>query len=440
MSAALVTAPCGKIEGISENGIRKFLGIPYARAGRFEYPREVTQWEGTLSAVSFGSAPIQARAFKEYGESEFSRREFMEGVISEYSEDCLFLNEFAPENAEGCPVVIAVYGGGLFSGQSDEKVFSGEAFAKRGVILVTFNYRVNIFGFCAMKELEDETGKCGNYGYYDQHTAFMWVKHNISAFGGDPDRMSLIGHSAGASSVETQIKSPLNEGLFKGAVIQSSAGFATAMKTDKNREKAYALWRKVYDKSGAKSIEEFKTMPAKMLFDAYMAASGKNPIAFATAIYDENFTSEVKNKPCPVNIICSLTSEDVLPILFYIMMKKLAKSQKGHGETYFYYFKRQLPGDEYGAWHGAELQYIYGTLSRSWRPFTQEDYTLSKRMTDYICNFAAAGDPNGEGLERWDSFYKDGKAMVFDAGESGMKKLSSLKLIISGILRKFPEM
>ena len=136
MSAALVTAPCGKIEGISENGIRKFLGIPYARAGRFEYPREVTQWEGTLSAVSFGNAPIQARAYEEYGESEFS---LMEGVISEYSEDCLFLNVFAPENAEGCPVVIAVYGGGPFSGQSDEKVFNGEAFAKRGVILVTFN-------------------------------------------------------------------------------------------------------------------------------------------------------------------------------------------------------------------------------------------------------------------------------------------------------------
>ena len=123
-------------------------------------------------------------------------------------------------------------------GQNNSPECNGSFLAKHGIITVAMNYRVNIFGFIAMKELEDENGKSGNYGYYDQQAAIAWVQHNIQSFGGDVNNMTLIGQSAGATSCETQIKSPLNKGIFKQAIIQSSAGLANQRHIVHNTAKA----------------------------------------------------------------------------------------------------------------------------------------------------------------------------------------------------------
>lgn len=438
-----IQTPCGTLKGFCKDDICRYLGIRYATAGRFEYPQEVTAWEGIYEALAYGPAPIQLRAYSggmHNTSSSFYHREFMDGVHSEYSEDCLFLNIWTPRDAKNCPVMIVIYGGGLTSGQSNEAEFDGAAYAKRDVILVSFNYRVNIFGFCALPELKDSRGRTGNYGYYDQQMAFQWVLHNIRAFGGDPTRMTLIGQSAGATGVETQIKSPLNAGLFRGAIIQSSAGFTTKLKAKDNRARCYALWQKVYEKAGCDNIEQFKTMPAEQLFNAWYSLAKNNMIQYSTVVYDEDFSSPLKNKPCATDIICGFTAQDTMPIIFYALCRALAKSQSGTAVTYTYLFRRKLPGDNLGAWHSSDLRYVYGTLAGSWRPFTDEDYFLSATMTDYFANFAKTGNPNGEGLKQWQPYTREEhRFMVFDTGDCKMGKPNALRLLWETLFYKGPR-
>lgn len=433
MNTIQVTTPCGVVEGFKSDGISCFLGIPYAAAERFAYPREVTSWEGVFRAQQYGPAPIQERAYVSVDASDPKNHyahEFYQNIETTYSEDCLNLNIWAPEDAKNCPVLVIIYGGGLVSGQNHSGECNGEFLARRGIVTVAMNYRVNIFGFIAMKELEDENGKSGNYGYYDQQTAISWIRRNIQSFGGDPDNMTLIGQSAGAASCETQIKSPLNKGVFKQAIIQSSAGFSTYIKQKKDKSKEYEKWHKVYEKTGCKSIEEFKKLPAKAIYDAFAEASSMQPIGFVTSVYDENFTSEIKNQPCPVKIMCSLTSEDIFAFIFYIMCKYLVRSQSKNGlDTYAYYFRRQLPGDDKGAWHGSELPYLYGPLEDSWRPFGEEDYALRENMISYLINFMKTGDPNGGGLPEWTPYNQSKKFMVFDEKPPRMGKAEVGRLI-----------
>ena len=442
MNTVTIHTSCGTVEGISDGGVNKFLGIRYATAKRWEYPKEVTHWEGVYKAYTFGAAPIQKRSYMDANspKSHF-HHEFMEGVNSTYDENCLFLNIWTPEKGENCPVLVVLYGGGMVGGQSDEKALDGTEFAKRGVIVVTLNYRVNIFGFMAMETLEDESGRSGNYGLYDQRTAFQWVKHNISSFGGNPHKMTLIGQSAGAACTANQIKSPLNKGVFQGAIIQSSAGFTTVTKAKNNKEEVYKTWKAVYEQSGCKSVEEFKSLSTKQLFELWDEVSQGNFLPYAQIVKDGYFGTSDKNKPCNTNIICSLTSQDVMPILFYWLCKLLAKKQWRYAKTYCYLFKRQLPGDALGAWHGSDLWYTYGTLDRCWRPFEEEDRILSNTMMEYLCNFIKTGNPNGEGLVSWTPYEKTKKQfMIFDVGECCMKTPNLLRLLKDTLTYKGPRM
>lgn len=431
---------CGPVRGTNQDGVNRFLGIRYATSERFAYAEEVTCWDGIYDATAFGHAPIQMRTYPQYHQAEsHSEREFLKGVQVSYSEDCLFLNIWTPENAKDCPVLVVIYGGGNMTGHTDEKPLDGTEFAKRGIIVVTLNYRVNVFGLMAIPELETSDGKCGNFLYYDQHTAFNFIRHNIGSFGGDRENMTLIGQSAGAASCETQIKSPLNKGYFKNAIIQSSAGFATVLKGKENRKKMYELWGKVYAETNCKSVQELKNMPAEKLFDAYMRAAGANLLRYADFVYDENFTGASKNQPCNVNIICGMTSEDVMPLVLYIMMRLLAKRQYGNAKTYSYYFSRQLPGDDFGAWHSSDLWYTYGALDRCWRNFTAEDRALSNRMMDYFTNFIRTGDPNSEALPVWPAYQKhETRFMHFDAGACTAKKPSLVNIIRATLFMKIP--
>lgn len=423
--------PCGKILGEKEDGYERYLGIRYAKAKRFEVPEEIRNWEGTYEALRYGPAPIQESTYRpedpEDPKNHYAH-EFMRGVVCEYSEDCQYLNIWIPENAVKAPVLVVIYGGGLVSGMSQSLEFDGAEFAKRGIITVTLNYRVNVFGFMYLKDLVDENGRAGNYGYYDQQCAIEWVRHNIEAFGGDINNMSIIGQSAGAAAAEAQIKSPLNSGYFKQAIIQSSAGFTTVLKAKDNREAEDKKWREVYDACGAKSIDELKTMPAEKLYETYRKISAKHPIGFCNAVYDKDFASEEKNKPVNTKIMYSITSEDTMLAVFYYMGKGLSKSQSSINDTYAYYFCRKLPGDDKGAWHSSDLMYIYSTLNRSWRPFTREDYELSNRMISYLESFLKTGDPNHGDAEKWLPVNRSGKYMYFDVKEHGMKKIPILHL------------
>ncbi|MBQ2078821.1 MAG: carboxylesterase family protein [Erysipelotrichaceae bacterium] len=432
MARIIKRIPCGELAGESYEGINRYLGIKYAEAERFAYPKEITKWEGVYEATDFGPAPIQDSTYHKKDckdPANHYEHEFMLGVDPSYSEDCLYLNIWTPEKAEKAPVLIVIYGGGLVSGMSQSLEFDGDEFARRGIVTVTFNYRVNVFGFMYLDLLKDKNGKAGNYGYYDQQTAIEWVRHNIKALGGDVDNMTIIGQSAGAASAETQIKSPLNKGYFKQAIIQSSAGFSTVLKSKDNRTEENKKWNEVFLRSGVGDIGELKTMPAEKLYETFKEVSSKKPIAFCNAVYDDYFVGDFRNEPVDTKIMYSITSEDVMPFILNIVGAMLSKSQAKLTDTYAYYFCRRLPGDDLGAWHSSDLMYVYSTLSRSWRPFTKEDHELSKKMIGYLQAFIKTGNPNHQGAPEWKTYNGSKKYMSFDVEEIGMRKIPILHLL-----------
>ena len=210
----------GVLEGIEEDGVKKFLGVPFAQAPvgdlRWKAPQPLQAWEGVREAKAFSDDPMQPNIF---GDMQFRG--------PGRSEDCLYLNIWttAKTTADALPVLIYFNGGGLMAGSGSEPRYDGSSIAKEGVIGVTANYREGVFGFFAHPELtaaSDYKGS-GNYGFLDQVAAIKWVKENIAAFGGDPDRITIVGESAGSFSVSLLMCSPLSKDLIAGAMLSSGA-------------------------------------------------------------------------------------------------------------------------------------------------------------------------------------------------------------------------
>ena len=210
----------GILEGFEENGVKKFLGVPFAQAPvgdlRWKAPQPLQAWEGVRPAKAFGDDPMQPNVF---GDMQFRG--------PGRSEDCLYLNIWttASTTSDALPVLIYFNGGGLMAGSGSEPRYDGSSIAKEGVIGVTANYREGVFGFFAHPDLtaaSDYKGS-GNYGFLDQVAAIQWVKENIEAFGGDPDRITIVGESAGSFSVSLLMCSPLSKNLIAGAMLSSGA-------------------------------------------------------------------------------------------------------------------------------------------------------------------------------------------------------------------------
>ena len=205
--------------------ITVFKGIPYAAppvgALRWAPPQPVQAWEGVYQAYTFRDIPIQVEERHPFYSREFYR------CRKPMSEDCLYLNIWTPAETENdlLPVMLFIHGGGYKSGYSHEITFDGDALARQGVLLVTIEYRLGSFGYLAHKELRSENGCSGNYGLLDQIYALKWVRRNIRAFGGDPDKITIFGQSAGAMSVENLVVSPLSKGDMARAIMQSAGGY-----------------------------------------------------------------------------------------------------------------------------------------------------------------------------------------------------------------------
>ena len=215
-----VKTQCGVLLGFEEDGVKKFLGVPFAQPPvgdlRWKAPKPVLAWEGIREAKAFGDDPMQPNVF---GDMQFRG--------PGRSEDCLYLNIWttAKTTADALPVLIYFNGGGLMAGSGSEPRYDGSSIAKEGVIGVTANYREGVFGFFAHPELtaaSDYKGS-GNYGFLDQVAAIKWVKENIAAFGGNPDRITIVGESAGSFSVSLLMCSPLSKNLIAGAMLSSGA-------------------------------------------------------------------------------------------------------------------------------------------------------------------------------------------------------------------------
>ena len=424
--------PCGPITGCGCQwpGVAAYKGIRYATAGRWEYPTPVTRWEGTYQATAYGSACYQPRSFYDEAqvpEKAFYYNEFRRGEHYDYSEDCLFLNIWTPADAgpdAKLPVLFYIHGGGFTGGCGHEKHFDGPAWPTKGVVAVTVNYRLGPLGFLCLPELSAEAGHTGNYGLYDQLCALQWVHDNIAAFGGDPDRVTLMGQSAGAMSVQQLCLSPLTRGLAAGAVMSSGGGvgeeFAATPAPDH-----YAFWQAVMRRAGCADLAAFRALAPQALFAAWQqekAADGGRmrtaPVIDGRLIPREGMAAARRGDQLPVPYLMGSTSEDIVPPIVHRMAKGWCRLQADQGRpaAYAWFFDRRLPGDGNGAWHSSDLWYWFGTLDHCWRPMTAKDRLLSEQMVQYLTNFARTGDPNGGGLPRWEAVRK-GQSRVLRLGE-----------------------
>jgi para-nitrobenzyl esterase len=259
----------GVVEGIKMRGqsknVRVFRGIPYAAPPvgefRFREPQPVARWAGVLKARQFGprcmQAPVAGAAKPEFRSKEMS-------------EDCLYLNVWTPAaNAEAkLPVLVYFHGGGFVSGDGSEPRYDGANMASRGVIAVTVNYRLGVFGFLAPADAAKESpnGTTGNYGLLDQVAALRWVRENIAQFGGDPSQVTIAGNSAGSVAVSTHMISPVSRGLFARAIGESGGAFAPNRLW--TREQAVEAAAQFSTRVGAASLQQLRSLPARTLLMA----------------------------------------------------------------------------------------------------------------------------------------------------------------------------
>lgn len=441
--------PCGAIQGVAGRvkGTVAYKGIRYATAGRWEYPKIVTHWEGVYDATQYGKCSYQPRAFYDEAavpEKAFYYHEFREGEHYEYSEDCLFLNVFTPEKQEegkACPVIVYIHGGGYVGGCGHEKHFDGPVWPAKGVIAVTLNYRLGPLGFMCLPELEQEAGHTGNYGLFDQLTAIHWVRENIAAFGGDPEKITIMGQSAGAMSVQQLVLSPLTQGLVHRAVT-SSGGGVSSMMTPKTPKEYFPFWRSVMAQAGCENLEQFRKIPPERLFDAWQRAKKQekggamavSPVLDGILMVGKGSDLAKKQEFLQIPYLAGSTSEDMMPPMIYTMGRNWCAIQKKPSFSWF--FHRHLPGDDCGAWHSSDLWYWFGTLDNCWRPMEEQDRLLSEEMSGYLCNFAKMGDPNGPGLPVWEPTQKRKRSLRLGDGETQMGKASMVKLIRTMLTNK----
>ena len=439
----LINTPCGPVQGCAGRveGTAAYKGIRYATAGRWEYPKQVTAWEGVYDATRYGHCSYQPRAFydEELNQKKyFYYNEFRKGATYTYDEDCLFLNVFTPDTAkegDNLPVLVYIHGGGYTGGCGHEKHFDGPVWPQEGIIGVTLNYRLGPMGLVCLPQLQEEAGHTGNYALYDQMTAISWVRDNITAFGGDPENITIMGQSAGAMSVQLQCMSPLTKGLFQKAVLSSGCGMGTMMAT--SVEKSCEFWTQVMAMAGCETLEQFRALAPEKLFEVWQTAKKqlKGGMGATSPVEDGIFYIK-GSAPHDLPYMAGSTSHDMAPPILQSMTRKwIAAREK---PSYTWYFDRMLPGDDCGAWHSSDLWYWFGTLPNCWRPMEQKDYDLSHQMVRYLVNFCRTGNPNKSGtLPTWIASGK-GQSRVLILGEkdTAMGKPSMLKMIHTMLTNK----
>lgn len=261
-NAPRVSTVNGILKGTNESGIKVFKGVPFAAPPvgelRWKEPQPLTPWEGVRNADHFGPNAMQLNVF---GDMNFG--------TDSMSEDCLYLNIWTPSitGKEGYPVLVYFHGGGLVAGSGSEPRYAGERMARRGLVVITVNYRLGIFGFLAHSELSSESTyhASGNYGYLDQVAALKWIKENIEAFGGDPNRVTIAGESAGSISVSALMCSPLSKHLFAQAI--GSSGSLLGTLSPVSLVDAEKIGADFVEKNGFGSIAEMRAVSALKLLE-----------------------------------------------------------------------------------------------------------------------------------------------------------------------------
>ena len=388
-------------------------------------------WSGIYQARKFGSKCLQLGSepgsfyYKEF----YSHPEF---DVSQ-SEDCLYLNIWVPDHAENeqCPVALWIHGGAFSNGTGSELPFVGTEFVKRKVILVTINYRLGVFGFLChplITELNSAEEGCANYGLWDQVMALNWVYENIGAFGGNSKKITLFGQSAGAMSLQQLAETSAINNHCSGMILQSGGGYGSDFNRAPYLDDAYKVGENLMEKMGIPknlwkeseagkqqtyhqlyeiSAEELQKYAGKMIAESLKTWS---PLPFVPVI-DKDLLKE------DVDEMIEAKKFQKIPYILGANSQDMAASDKldktpdddmmhranvdfakiantcDDASAYVYYFKRQLPGDDAGAFHSAELWYIFGCFEYCWRPMTGADRALSDEMIDCWTNFMYTGNP-----------------------------------------------
>lgn len=471
----VVSISQGDLTGVynKDHSVKVYAGIPYAKAPigdlRFKEPQSPDSWEGVRECDEFGPMAMQSRSNPLYdslshilGWHDYQIK-FGDEYIEEMSEDCLYLNIFAPEDAgdEPLPVIFYIHGGSLTTGHPSYTEYRGEDLAKRGVIFVDFAYRLGVFGYYTADDLkaESENGTTGNYGLLDQIAALQWVYDNIEAFGGDPEKITIAGESAGASSVNALCVSPLTEGLFRYAIAESSGIVAyKPYHTFRSYDEALEQGDIVRDEFGVSSSKELRDIPADKLLTSSSVQSAMTIDGYAiveqpylTYEKGQNHEKALLNgfnaKEADAFLLgTKATSDNYVELLADALgpyaddMAKVVPADSPQRDQHFivdamgdakgalnisysalwfsyshyvwnnYLIAQNVPCYEYyftktnnilSNYHAGELPYAYGNLWRHSGLYDEEDYALSEIMQQYWVNFAKTGDPNGEGLPEW---------------------------------------
>ncbi|USQ93914.1 carboxylesterase/lipase family protein [Caulobacter sp. RL271] len=466
----IVRAPAGAVQGVKQDGLEIFRGIPYAAPpvgqGRWKPPAAAPAWPGVRDATAFGPACFQPppRPGSIYADP-----------LEAMSEDCLSLNIWTPAKARKAPVLVWIHGGSLISGASSEPMYDGVAVARRsGVVVVSINYRLGVLGYLAHPELSAETADrvSGNYGLLDQIAALKWVRGNIAAFGGDPGNVTVAGESAGALSVMYLMASPQARGLFQKAIAQSAYMISspTLRETRFGHVAAETAGVAVAAKLGANDLTALRAMDAKTLTSAALMAGFQTFATVDGKVLPRQLVETFdRGEQAKVPILAGFNSgeirslrilapsppadattyeaeirkrygdlaEDYLKLypstdipesvllaprdsLYGWTAERLVAKQTAVGAPgYFYYFDHGYPAAEAAGLHGfhaSEIPYVFGTADKTppaWPkiPETPAEAGLSTAMIDYWTAFARSSAPKAVGQPDWKP-YGEGRAYM----------------------------
>lgn len=496
----------GIVQGLSaaDPRITSFKGIPFAAPpvgeNRWRAPQPAKDWNGVLKAFDF--APISMQAKTVIDENNIYTREWNVDPDIPMDEDCLYLNVWTPACSEDekLPVFVWYFGGALQFGNTAEMEFDGERIARRGIVVVTVNYRLNVFGFLCHPEITAEAPEApANFGNLDQQAGTQWVKRNIAAFGGDPNNITIGGQSAGGGSVLSQLTSPQNEGLCHKAIIES--GVITMlyegnpMPIEKyNLAEAEQEGVKFFEFLGVSSLAEARQLDAEYIRDKSLEYK-----KFWGTVQDDVFcigdafklflqnkrlmvpillgqtSSEFFNVPMVDNInefkemAIKMFGEDADEYLEFFkseadnideIRKKASVSSLEYAiriigqanvdtnanmPLYYYNFDAEIPGwDNPGTFHSVDLWFFFETLAKCWRPFVGKHYDLARQMCNYWANFISSGNPNGkdstgEEMPNWETYTTDAPyGMVFRDKTEFLKEEPSdlMKFLVKKYFKK----
>jgi para-nitrobenzyl esterase len=463
-----VSTEGGQVKGIVEEDLSVFKGIPFAAPPvgelRWRPPQPVVPWEGIRVADQFAPQCPQVR-FAIPG-----------APVPESSEDCLYLNIWTPAQSDDArlPVMVWIHGGGFALGSTNSPMYYGDQLARKGVVVVSIAYRLGPLGFMCHPELsaESERGISGNYGLLDQIAGLKWVQRNIAAFGGDPDRVTIFGESAGGISVSMLCASPLARGLFSRAISESGGNFGPVESGERRdgiqrMKAAEKTGTDFMERMGAHSIEELRQLdPAKWLEDPLSQMGGFWPVVdgyvltgdqyllyeagqyndvdviigtnsdegsmFVRPSDPETYQQQIQNRFGPfadrvLALYPGKTEEETFASNADIFRETVfawpswswarLQSKTGNSNIFVYYFNQQQqsllfsPVKPRGAGHGAEIAYVFKKLNPA--QAGEEDLKLSEIMASYWTNFARTGDPNGKGLPEWPGFTENDQRVMY---------------------------